>query len=82
MVWQPYWINEDNWTIFFSENRSKKIKTLRMSSTPHGIYRVIMMTSSVKWYCSHNWLNQNPYLKKFKLYLSDLQPDVSEELKL
>ena len=46
---------------------------LYVLSTPHGVYRVIMM-SSVK-YSHHNWLNQNPFLK---LHVSNVRPNLSE----
>ena len=53
----------------------------RMSSTSYGVYRVIRMMSSVKWYSRHYWLNQNPYTKNnLTFYRSDLRPGLSEEL--
>ena len=65
-VWQPYWMKE-NLAIFFSETvQRKKIETWRMSSTPHGVYRVI---TSVKWHSSHNWFNENPYPKTQTSYV-------------
>ena len=42
---------------FLRNCSTKNIKTWHMSSTPHGLYRVMPSTSSMKWYSSHNWLN-------------------------
>ena len=58
MVWQPYWIQEKIIGHHFLRNHlTKKIETWHMSSTSHGVYRVITMTSSVKSFYSRNWFN-------------------------
>ena len=66
--------------VFLCNCLSDQCKTLNKGVTRHGVCRVIM--SSVNWYSSHNWLNQNPYLKNLKLHISDLQPNVNEEFNL
>ena len=83
MIWLPYWIKVKILDIILSETAQwKKVETWHTSSAPHWVYKVITMTSLVKWYSSHNWLNLNPYPKNLKLHISDLRPDASEELNL
>ena len=69
VVWQPYGLKGKMWTSFSPKLlNEKKLKLGICHQLPIGVYRVITMTSSVK-YSSHNWLNWNSYLKHPKLHI-------------